>query len=199
MPLASSSRLSPHFTAFELGADRPEANDLIVTNLTRTADYLEVIRAELGVPLIVNTQAHRNRGFRPPAANEMVGGSATSDHPNGKAADFTPVGMSLRTAYDKLTAARAAGRLPAYDQLIYYPASNYIHLGLGDRMRGENRIYLAEVASGTHYPFLTSDLVQRLGGAVAAVVATVVTALPNAPSLGVVLIVAVVAVYILNQ
>lgn len=171
MPLAPTDNLTPHFTAFELGADKPEADAIIVANLWRTATYLETVRSILGVRLQVNTPSHRNRGFRTPDANISVGGAATSSHTDGKAADVVPLdGMTLRLAFDLLTAADAAGKLPPFDQIIYYPASGYIHIGLGSQMRREVRIYLAEISEGTKYPFLTSDLVQRLGGNVAAAV-----------------------------
>ena len=161
MPLASGDFLAPHFTARELGADQPSASPGIVANLSRVAQWLEAARAILGVPLDVTN------GYRTPAHNAAVGGSATSDHPNGLAADFIPRGLSLRESYDRLHQAATDGQLPPFDQLILYPIQGHIHVGLGSRMRREWRINLYEGAGGT--PLLTSDLVRRLPGAVASV------------------------------
>ncbi len=195
MPLPSSVRLTDHFTAFELGADRPEATDAIVANLRTVAAYLETVRAILGVPLVVNTPTHRNRGFRPLDANAAVGGSTTSDHPHGLAADVVPQGKRLRASYDALTAARSAGRLPAFDQIIYYPLQGHIHVGLGSRLRGEVRIYLAE----GQYPFLTSELIQRLGGAVASAAVLAVTTPAVGLTFASFLFIAIVAIFILSR
>lgn len=156
MPLAASLALSPHFTAGELGADAPTASAAVVGNLRAVAAYLEQVRAVLGVPLRVTS------GYRSPADNLAVGGAPSSDHPYGLAVDFVPVGLSQFTAHDKLTAARASGELPAWDQLIFYPVEGHIHVGLGTRRRGEVRVKLAE---GSLAP-LTASLVATLRGAV---------------------------------
>lgn len=151
--LPSNTQLSPHFTAGELRADRPEATAGIVDNLKRVADYLEVIREALGSPLRVTS------GFRPPDYNASVGGSRTSSHMDGLAADFVPInGALLYSSYSKLKAAN----LPPFDQLIYYPIQGHIHIGLGSRMRREVRINLYEGSGGS--PLLTETNVAQLPG-----------------------------------
>ena len=157
MSLPSITRLTPHFTAYELGADRPEAAPYIVSNLYTVASFLETVRAELGVPLQVNTPAQPNRGFAPRPDNE------NSSHPLGLAADFVPLGFQggMLAAYDALKAARDARRLPPFDQIIFYPYTGHIHVGLGARLRGEFRVALAEGG----YPLITSDTIKALGRA----------------------------------
>ena len=84
-------KLTEHFTFEEMTnstahpdlvpANREEANRLYLPNLTDLAKFiLEPIRAKYG-PLIVDN------GFRGEALNKAVGGSATSLHRYGKAAD----------------------------------------------------------------------------------------------------------------
>ena len=46
-------------------------------------NVLDPLREEYGKPIIVNS------GFRSPALNKAVGGSASSDHMQGRAADIT--------------------------------------------------------------------------------------------------------------
>ena len=167
MPLAPNVRLAPNFTAHELGADKPTATDEIVANLTRTATGLQVVRGILGNVFMVMGP---NSGYRTPAQNAAVGGSPTSDHLTGKAADFTPIGVGLRQAYDALKRAADLGTLPQFDQIILYPDDGHIHIGFGDRMRGEFRIRTAP----NTYPFLTPDLVKLLPGAVGTIVVAVV-------------------------
>lgn len=161
MPLASTIPLSPHFLASELGADKPQAGDGIITNLRHTASRLEIVRAALGSRLQVNTSVHRNRGFRTPAENDRVGGSPTSSHLEGLSADFVPLDVaSLTEAYQKLR----DSSLGDFDQIIFYPGSRYIHAGY-DGNRREFRVYLFEGAGGT--PLIGSDFAQTVGGSLA--------------------------------
>jgi hypothetical protein len=142
--------IAPHFTAHELGADIPGIPAAAEQNLFKTAAWLEAARSLLGVPLTISPQG----GYR-----AVSSGSATSDHPNGLAADFSPRGMwAWPTAYDNLKAVR--DDLPAWDQLIFYPATGHVHVGLGSRMRREFRIALAEGG----YPLITPELETKLRG-----------------------------------
>lgn len=154
MPLARAVLLAPNFTAGELGADDPTADNRILANLQRVASWLQVGRGVLAVPLRVTS------GYRSPERNVQIGGSETSDHPNGLAADFVPVGISQFDAYQSLNAAAKDGRLPAWDQIIYYPVQGHIHVGLGARMRREVRIALKEGGM----PLLSADLADQLRG-----------------------------------
>jgi len=164
MPLPSSALLSPHFTAYELGADRPEATLTIVNNLRMVADTLERVRAVLGVPLQANTANHLNRGFRPPDSNIIAGGSPTSDHPRGLAGDIVPLGYAggMLGAYNALRNAYDAGSLGPFDQIILYPIQGHIHVGIGERLRGEFRVYIYEGSGGI--PLVSADTIKALGG-----------------------------------
>lgn len=154
MPLAPTERLTPHFTAYELGADRPEANGFVLANLYDTAQLLESVRAVLGVPLLVNTPDEPDRGLAPRPDNP------TSDHPKGLAADFVPLGYrgGMLSVYEALRAAHDDGRLAGFDQIIFYPLTGHVHAGAGSRMRGEFRIATVE-----GYPFISADTIAALG------------------------------------
>ena len=168
MPLASTIPLSPHFLASELGADKPEASNAIITNLRVTANGLERIRSALNSRLQVNTPTHRNRGFRTPQENADAGGSPTSDHVEGLSGDFVPLDfMPNANVYTRMAEAYNVLRnsdIGNFDQIIFYPGSGYIHGGFGGNRR-EFRVKLFEGAGGT--PIIGSDFAQTVGGSVA--------------------------------
>ena len=88
--MAETIRLSKNFalsemvksaTAERLGVDN-SPSDIPLVNLTNLAiRILQPVRDEFGVITI-------NSGYRSPALNAKVGGSKTSQHCNGQAADF---------------------------------------------------------------------------------------------------------------
>lgn len=150
MALAGATMLAPHFSAHELGADTPGIPDAAVHNLANVAAWLERIRAILGVPVLVTS------GYRSPAHNTEIGGSPTSDHPNGLAADFKGQGLSGYAVYARLKGAD----LPPFDQVIFYAADNHVHVGLGPRMRGER---LVKTTEGS-YLALAEDTAAKIRG-----------------------------------
>ncbi len=157
MALPSSQRLTPHFTAGELGADNPAITGAQLSNLYRVAQWLEIMRTLCGDrPIIVTS------GFRTVQHNRDVGGSGTSSHLDGLAADVKVQGVSLFSVYRTLSDARAQGTLPVFDQVIFYPIQGHCHVGLGGRSRKEFRIRIYEGTGGT--PLLTADLIATLPG-----------------------------------
>lgn len=93
-------------------------------------NVLDPLRAIIGRPVIITS------GYRSRQVNELVGGSKTSQHLTGKAADihvqgYTPQQMdvvyrTIQMDYD-------------FDQLIYYPSKNIIHISWnGDKNRQES-------------------------------------------------------------
>jgi zinc D-Ala-D-Ala carboxypeptidase len=122
------TNLSAHFTLAELTKGISATltlNPDVLRHLAVTASGLERARAVLGVPIIVTS------GFRTTAGNDAVGGSETSDHVNGLAADGVPVGMTVDAAFDKLM--RHRDRLGEFDQVIAY--ATHLHFGFGARTR----------------------------------------------------------------
>lgn len=90
-----------------------------IENLRRVAGLLEQVRAMLGRPLVISS------GYRSPALNAVVGGSAKSAHVLGLAADISVPGMTPR---DLAVAIRDSGI--KFDQLIY--EGTWVHVGLAE-------------------------------------------------------------------
>ena len=98
-------------------------NDMnIIKNLCRLAAFLQTIRNELHLPIIVNS------AYRSKEVNEAVGGVSSSYHVKGLAADIKCADM------DKLLAVLHS-HLMDIDQLIIYFNKNsqlFYHVGLAE-------------------------------------------------------------------
>ena len=119
------AHVSPNFSFAELTRtdhrafldEQADAPPQVRANLVRLASaLLEPARALVG-PLRVNS------GYRCLGLNLAIGGSPTSRHMDGLAADVVPVEMDLADAYERL----AQSGLPV-DQLIFEFA-RWIHVG----------------------------------------------------------------------
>lgn len=112
-------------------------NDMnVVKNLVKVAEFLQVIRDELHLPIIVTS------GYRSKEVNAQVGGVASSYHVKGLAADIRCSDM------DKLLAVLRE-HLMQIDQLgIYYNSKEQLwyHVGLPEEgKQPRNQIYLKEL------------------------------------------------------
>lgn len=93
-------------------------------------NVLDPLRARIGRPIIITS------GYRSQRVNELVGGSKTSQHLLGKAADihvqgYTPQQMNI--VYQTIQ------MWCDFDQLIFYPSKNIIHISWnGDKNRQES-------------------------------------------------------------
>ena len=98
-------------------------NDMnIIKNLVRLAQFLQTIRNELHLPIVINS------GYRSKEVNEAVGGVLSSYHVKGLAADVKCADM------DKLLAVLHS-HLMDIDQLgIYYNSTTqlWFHVGLAE-------------------------------------------------------------------
>ena len=132
--------LSDHFalneflvsqTAQRLG--RPiEPSEMEIANLRRLCvEILEPLRADLGRPIIITS------GLRPPWLNKAIGGSRTSAHMFGRAADIIVPGIMPIVVASRVSALQ----LEALDQCILeFPPHGWTHLGiaaLGTSPRGQ--------------------------------------------------------------
>ena len=122
-------KLTANFSLAELtrtSQNRPNAPaDAEVQNLIAlAANVLQPLRDALGKPVRITS------GYRSEAVNRAVGGSATSQHRLGQAADIQVDGMAPAA----LAKAIVALALP-YDQLIQEPT--WVHVSYGPRNRRE--------------------------------------------------------------
>ena len=98
------TRLTEHFTLSEMCKTKTNLknvpNEAQVENLKRLCKWLEKLRSQWNKrygdgddPIIINS------GFRSPAVNKAVGGSATSNHLTGCAADIRVAGIEQLVRY----------------------------------------------------------------------------------------------------
>ena len=142
-------RVSPHFSFAELTTT--EHREFLVeqtsppaqvrANLVRLAvDLLEPARELVG-PLRVNS------GYRCPELNRKIGGSRTSAHMDGRAADVFPLDMEIPEAFAIL----ADSGLP-FDQLIL-EFNRWIHVGAAPHGKEPRRQLLAIYEPGRYEPW----------------------------------------------
>lgn len=125
----------PHFsraemlfseTAMRNNIDNEPENEQIESNIIRTAWQLELLRENIDQPIIINS------GYRSPYLNNAVGGSKTSAHMRGLAADIRAIYLTPLEL-----AKKAAEVLQDYDQIIH-EFGRWVHIGFSDSApRGE--------------------------------------------------------------
>lgn len=147
--------LSPNFTLAELTRSQAARRHGLkntpgpaaVANLRRLADLLEDVRLMLKRPVFVTS------AYRAPAVNRRVGGSATSAHCFGLAADLEVPGLS-----PSQVAAMLAGDkklMAQVDQLILeFPPGGWVHLGLAKPGRAPRRQVLTATRRGGKVVYL---------------------------------------------
>ena len=110
-------------TAVRKGLDNVPSPEQIV-NLTELAQALERVQLLLGFPLSIHS------AFRSPKVNAAVGGSSTSAHMEGYAADFTC--KEFGTPLEVCKAVAESDIL--FDQIIH-EYQEWCHLSIDPRMR----------------------------------------------------------------
>lgn len=74
-------------TAARKGIDMTPSDEVIENLQALVTNFLQPLRDLVGGPIRITS------GFRPPALNEEIGGSSTSQHMEGKAVDFQVPGF----------------------------------------------------------------------------------------------------------
>ncbi|KKN71054.1 hypothetical protein LCGC14_0424710 [marine sediment metagenome] len=136
MPIDLHEKLSPHFTLSELVhtshryIDNNPTPEIVEQLRTLCRDFLEPVRTIFG-PLRINS------GYRCPELNTAIGGSKTSAHMHGCAADFVPLHDYTTNQIVKWI---ADSGLP-FDQVIdeYSSTSNWVHMGIVPPVRDPRR------------------------------------------------------------
>ena len=120
------SELCASTTARQRGIDNTPTAEARANMETLITECLDPIRRIYGRPIIVSS------GYRCPALNAAVGGSSTSQHLTGQAADLVPAsGGDLNGIF------RAAVSFGDFDQLIIEQSgtSRWVHVSYGPRHR----------------------------------------------------------------
>lgn len=107
-----------------------------IENLTRLCkELLQPIRDEYKKPIIVTS------GFRNKALNTAVGGSSTSMHMQGLAADIMASDGNNKALWNLIIKLRDAGKI-SFDQLIDEKKLSWIHIGLHPNKNRNQILYL---------------------------------------------------------
>lgn len=114
-------------------------------NIRKTAEQLEKIREYVGRGIIVTSC------FRSEHVNKLVGGSPTSAHRFGSAADCDAIGMTSFAFAKKLIEMRDVGKL-VFDQLILeFPERGdgaWVHVGFRWHSPMRNQVLTAKKIKG---------------------------------------------------
>ncbi|WP_264309557.1 D-Ala-D-Ala carboxypeptidase family metallohydrolase [Pseudomonas putida] len=136
--------ITPHFTLDEMTVSQLAAREGLdntptpeaLANLQVLCGALETIRALFGAPIIVSS------GYRSRALNRRIGGSATSQHVQGLAADFTVIDVSPRDTVRRINDSDLA-----FDQLIL-EFDRWVHVSVA---HGAVRREVLTIRKGTGY------------------------------------------------
>ncbi|HFC8471261.1 TPA: D-Ala-D-Ala carboxypeptidase family metallohydrolase [Neisseria subflava] len=114
-------------------------------NIRKTAEQLEKIREYVGRGIIITSC------FRSERVNKLVGGSPTSAHRFGSAADCDAIGMTSFAFAKKLIEMRDVGKL-VFDQLILeFPERGdgaWVHVGFRWHSPMRNQVLTAKKIKG---------------------------------------------------
>ena len=143
--------LTEHFSIEEMTrtthAEFQEINRLLaasfMVNMKQVCGQLELIRDYFARPIFITS------GFRCPGLNDAIGGSATSQHMRGEAADFVVKDFQDETGLGIVF--DWCGHHLNYGQLIFERPTNrkpWIHIGLPHRPIPANHL---ESGDGRHY------------------------------------------------
>jgi len=146
-------KLSEHFTLQEMlksmtavryGIDNTPSTNHVANLRALAVNVLEPVRELMGNRPIIITS-----GYRCPLLNRMIGGSKSSQHMKGQAADFEIPELRNRNVIEAV----AASDIP-FDQLIYeFGEQGWIHISHdGDGIHQRREVLAAlHSDSGTRY------------------------------------------------
>ena len=139
------TKLSEHFTLSEMCKTHVKGFNNIPNaaqrdNLKRVCEWLEELRQEWNKtygdgddPIIINS------AFRSPSINKAVGGTSTSNHLTGCAADIHVLGMEQALRYAVLLLDIADRQKKDFDEIILEKSQSSIWLHFAVRAEGNRR------------------------------------------------------------
>jgi zinc D-Ala-D-Ala carboxypeptidase len=149
-----TTKISPHFTLDELTEtsfrqydNTPGTAETAALKLLAN-ECLEKIRAKVG-PMRINS------AYRSPDVNKAVGGSPTSQHCRGEAADWTAINMKLKDTMKEVLKLHMDGHL-VFDQLIY-EFGRWLHISYCDPKVRKPRGQVLMIGSWTGGKYLPYD------------------------------------------
>lgn len=116
-----SKQLTRNFNSKEFDCkDGTKVPEKFMNNLQELANNLQILRNELGVPVIVT-----GSGYRTPSHNKAVGGAENSQHLTASGADINASGHTPKQLYDKIEVLIAKkkmkqGGLGLYAGFVHY-------------------------------------------------------------------------------
>lgn len=131
-------KLSPNFslseftssgTATRLGIPNTPGPDEVTALTALAKKVLQPLRDSLGIPLTITS------GYRAPEVNAAVGGSGSSQHVKGEAADVMAAG---KTAQELLVALKNCG--VEWDQAITYDNKPHLHVSFTQKRSNRKQI-----------------------------------------------------------
>jgi len=136
--------LTPHFTLAEMTASQValragldnSPDSVAIANLVELCKTLEAVRTLVDRPILVTS------GYRCEALNRRIGGSNSSAHIRGLAADILAVNLSPRQLAQRIRDSDLA-----FDQLIL-EFDGWVHLGLAEQRQ---RRQVLTIRNGTGY------------------------------------------------
>lgn len=136
--------LTPHFTLAEMTASQVASREGIdndpdsqtIANLVETCRSLEAVRSLVERPILITS------GYRSELLNRRIGGSRSSAHIGGLAADIIAVSLTPRDL-----ARRIMDSDLSFDQLIF-EYDGWVHLSLAE---GRQRREVLTIRKGTGY------------------------------------------------
>lgn len=125
-------RLTEHFDSDEFAChDGTPVPGGSLGNLIRLCEELEVLRAELGVPILIVS------GYRTPTYNAKVGGAAKSEHCLASAADIAAHPFKPLEVRNKIESLIKAGKMQQGGLGIY---AGWVHYDVrGHKARWDGR------------------------------------------------------------
>lgn len=98
-------------TADKYNIDNTQMDEIIIHNLTKLHSFLLEIQARVSTKFAKLIQIRINSGYRCKELNQKVGGSLTSQHSDGSAADTVAIGVPLDEYYDSLRELAKSGAI----------------------------------------------------------------------------------------
>ncbi len=146
----NTQRLTQHFTLAELTKTQSKLSNtpsspVIISNLqTVCENILEPVRSHFKKSLIVHS------GYRSTAVNAAIGGSKTSQHCRGEAADFHVAGYSVYQVATWISENLDFDQLILENFIPNIETSGWVHCSFSKRIRNQELTKFK--GSSTYYP-----------------------------------------------